>query len=63
MKYTNSKIPRSFPPFEVIHSENECREIMQANDWSPRDLYRTLATLARRSPAKATRKALSGCER
>ena len=42
MKYTNSKIPRSLPPFEVIHSEDECREIMAANGWSLRDLYRTL---------------------
>ena len=44
MKYTNSKIPRSLPPFEVIHSEDECREIMAANGWSLRDLYRTLET-------------------
>jgi hypothetical protein len=28
----------------VIHSEDECREIMAANGWSLRDLYRTLET-------------------
>jgi hypothetical protein len=36
---------------------------MNPDDWSLRELYRTLATPDRRSPANATRKGSSGCGR
>jgi len=36
---------------------------MAANGWSLRGFYRTLETPSQRSPAKASRKGLSGCER
>ena len=36
------------------------REIVAANGWSLRDLYRILETADRRPPAKVARKGLSG---
>ena len=39
------------------------REIMAASGWAVRELYRTLATPDRRSPAKVARKGSSDCER